>query len=120
MKRDMRAPLGPWWAAVLLLSCGGSANPSCPNDLPATCPSPAPSYRGTIDPILGAHCRACHAPGGQQSAIPLTTHEQVFASRGAVLNQVYACKMPPAGSPGPTSAERADLLAWLVCGAPDN
>jgi uncharacterized membrane protein len=69
---------------------------------------------------VGARCRACHAPGGQEASIPFTTYEQIFARRSAILNQVYACKMPPEGAPAPSADERAQLLAWLVCGAPDN
>ena len=97
MRADKRTSLSAMGAAFLL-ACGGSLD--CPNDLPAACPSPVPSYKSTIDPIIGARCRACHSAGGQESSIPFTTHDQVFAQRSAMLNQVYACKMPPAGSPG--------------------
>lgn len=104
---------------VLAAACGGDDG-SCPNDLPASCPSGAPGYAATIAPLVQARCATCHAPGGQAADRPLDTYDDVFARRSAVLNQVYGCKMPPAGSPQPTAEERSDLLAWLVCGAPDD
>ena len=107
-------------AILLLAACGGSSDPSCSNDLPGVCPSPAPSYRSDIDPLIGARCRTCHSAGGQESSLPFMTYQEIFSRRSSVLNQVYGCRMPPAGSAAPTSAERAVLLAWLVCGAPDN
>ena len=61
----------------------------------------------------------CHAPGGLSSH-PLVTWQEVNALEGAVLDQVYACRMPQAGSAPLTTAEREALLGWLVCGAPDD
>jgi hypothetical protein len=104
---------------------GGSAGSAgsgggCPNDLPASCPSNAPGYAATIAPILTELCTACHSPGGTGSKQLLDSYAGVYASRQSVLDQVYACRMPPAGSGSLTLAERQDLLAWLVCGAKDN
>jgi len=36
------------------------------------------------------------------------------------LTQVYSCRMPPAGNAQPTTQERQTIVAWLVCGAPNN
>jgi uncharacterized membrane protein len=41
----------------------------------------------------------------------------VHARRDEILVRVRSCLMPPADQPQPTDAERAALLAWLVCGA---
>jgi uncharacterized membrane protein len=98
----------------------GDQGVSCPNDLPSACPSPAPSYSQTIAPLISNRCFPCHAPGGQEAVTPLTTYSEVFARRTSVLTQVYHCQMPLAGSPQITASERAALLAWLVCDAPDN
>ena len=98
---------------------GGSA--SCPNDLPEKCPSPEPSYAADIAPLVEARCLPCHSAGGPASGEPLGTYALVHDKRSAVLNQVYACKMPPPGDAEPLdSTERATLLAWLICGANDN
>jgi hypothetical protein len=59
--------------------------------------------------------------GGVAADRLLDTWAQVYPQRTSVLTQVYACWMPP-GPAGEalTSAERALLLGWLVCGAPDS
>jgi uncharacterized membrane protein len=69
---------------------------------------------------MQSHCLACHGPGGQQSSVPFTNYQQVFAYRSAILNQVYACRMPLAGSTPLTAQERTLLIGWLACGAPNN
>jgi hypothetical protein len=110
--------------AALAAGCGQGTTSSgtsggCPNDLPASCPANAAGYHATIAPVLATSCNVCHVPGGP-SVHYLETYAEVSALAGPVLDQVYACKMPPAGYPPLSSAERADLLGWLVCGAPDD
>ena len=119
-------------SAMIALSCGdpqgttssgtGGADggPSCPNDLPASCPAAVPSYAADIAPLLQLRCSPCHFPGGQTSDKLLATYAEVHALRGQVLNQVHACKMPPATETQLDAAERKLLFDWLVCGAPDN
>jgi hypothetical protein len=99
---------------------GSGSGGGCPDDLPASCPADAPGYAATIAPILTDLCTSCHGPGGTASNELLGTYAQVYATRGSVLDQVYACRMPPAGSVSLTLAQRQELLAWLVCGAPDD
>ena len=103
-----------------LAACGGGGGGSCPNDLPGACPSTPPSYARDISPVISGRCFPCHAPGGQEQVKPLTTYQQVFDQRGPVLDQVYHCRMPLSGAPQLTAGERAQLLTWLVCNAPDN
>lgn len=92
---------------------------SCPNDLPADCPTPAPTYADDAAPIIEARCFECHGPGGvAQPRRDFTTYDGVFAQRGPMLNQVYACRMPPEGAMPLLPDERTVLLQWLVCGAP--
>jgi len=106
----------------LLIACGSSDSSSnCPSDLPASCPSPAPTYQSTIAPLIYELCVPCHSPGGQEESRPFLTYDEVFAQRTEILSQVYACMMPLRGSSQHLSPqERAQLLAWLVCGAPNN
>jgi hypothetical protein len=101
-------------------SSGSSGAGSCPNDLPAACPSPPPSYAQDVAPVFQQSCTPCHAAGGVQEGRLLTDYAHAFALRGDVLNQVHACRMPPSNGPPLTAAGRKVLLAWLVCGAPDN
>lgn len=100
---------------------GGSGDAgSCPNDLPASCPLPAPKWAGDVAPVIAARCAICHSTGGAAADKPLTDHAEVFARKGAVLNQIHACKMPPEAAAPLTSAERVALEGWLVCGAADD
>jgi hypothetical protein len=97
------------------------AGPSCPLDLPTACPTPAPSFQTSVFPTIQARCWGCHGDGGiEVSTHPLETYDLVFAQRRSVLTQVYGCLMPPADASALTSEERAALLGWLVCGAPNN
>jgi len=117
-------PRSAWVCSVLLSAlagpgCGGTT--ACPNDLPAQCPAPVPSYAASVSGILDRRCGSgCHEPGGVAADRPLTDYADVYRQRSAVLNQAYACAMPPAGAPALRSDERAQLFGWLVCGAPDN
>jgi hypothetical protein len=70
--------------------------------------------------IVEAGCVACHYPGNPYSQFVLSTYPDLYKNRGSALNQVYACLMPLADAAPLTPADRADLLTWLVCGAPDN
>lgn len=102
-------------------STGGAGGAgSCPDDLPASCPAPAPQWAGDAAPVVEARCAICHSTGGAAADKPLTDHAEVFARKGAVLNQIHACKMPPEGSTPLTTAERLTLEGWLVCGAADD
>ncbi|HEY2745102.1 MAG TPA: cytochrome c peroxidase [Polyangia bacterium] len=98
------------------------ANPSCPDDLPSSCPATAPSYATDVAPIVANVCAAmCHAPGGIAQNRPLGDYQSLFNLSDAVLNQVSVCNMPPANAdPQLGEADRATLLAWIVCGAPNN
>jgi hypothetical protein len=106
---------------MLLSGCGEPDGTStCPNDLPASCPVGVPSYAADIAPVIHDRCAPCHSPGGSAGDRPLTSYAEVYARRGPVLNQTHACRMPPSGATAPTPDERAALLGWLVCGAPNN
>jgi hypothetical protein len=108
-------------SALFALGCSSPAPApeACPNDLPAACTT-APSYAAEIAPIFESHCVKCHSKGGEEESKPLDTHANVYSRRTTVLTQVYACKMPPDGEPALSAEERAKLLMWLVCKAPNN
>jgi hypothetical protein len=102
-------------------STGGSSGTQCPQDLPAACPTPTPSFAGEVDPIIVRRCGGCHLDGGvAQPTRDFTTYDDIFRQRSPILNQVYSCNMPPPDAGQPTPEERAALLGWLVCKAPNN
>ena len=102
------------------------ANPCAggvPEDLPASCPNPVPSYRADVLPILEQRCLPCHTPGSPLWALPdMSTYAAVYADRGVILDQIAICKMPNLGGGGAplTEPARQAVMGWLVCGAPDN
>jgi hypothetical protein len=132
-----RAALGVGLCACALAACavGSPADPEadqvtsaanapfvCPQQTPARCPAPEPSWSGQIEGIVASVCGQCHADGGvEQSAFDFSTYEYVFIDRGPIFSQVASCAMPPSdGGVMFPSDERAALLAWLVCNAPNN
>jgi hypothetical protein len=117
---------GAAWAlaASVALGCGGDGPgvppPPCTFVLPS-CPVEVPSFATAVGPVIAARCsKNCHRPGGIALTQPLISYPQVFMRRGAILGQVYRCKMPPADEPPLLPEEGGPLLDWLVCGAPDN
>lgn len=102
-------------------SSSSSGSSTCPSDLPAACPATVPSYEGEVQSVFVSRCWGCHADGGvAQQGNDFSTYDDIFEQRSAVLNQVYACQMPPSDAGALSPAERQALLAWLVCKAPNN
>ncbi len=116
-------PLG--LAPVLLLACGGGAHrdaaaATCPDDIPSACALPAPSYVADVAPIVAQRCGSCHGLGGvEYPAVDLSTHAAFVRQQHSVLSVLATCRMPQAGSPQLQAAQRATLLNYLVCGAPE-
>ncbi len=107
--------------ALVLTACGThAAATTCPQDLPAACPSNAPSYQSDVAPIFASRCAICHSPDGSDTQRTYVNYAAIYANRGAILDQVYACNMPQSGATKPTASERGKLLTWLVCEAPNN
>jgi hypothetical protein len=118
---------------VLLLGCGadgagtndggsaGDGSDACPNDLPGreACVDGAPSYRQEVAAIIDERCNVCHYPSNPLTNVVLSDYEAVYALRRTVQSRIYSCVMPPEEAPQLESAERAALLEWLVCGAPE-
>jgi hypothetical protein len=107
-----------------LCALAGCSSPrTCPKfELPA-CPSPPPSFATDVQPIVDSHCVDCHSAGGQEANRPLVTYADVArqnGSSGTILSQIVNCQMPPADAPQLDQAAHDTLVAWLVCGAPDN
>jgi cytochrome c peroxidase len=95
------------------------SNPSCPSDFPA-CPGAPPSYQNEIAPLVERTCLSCHDVDKVAAARPLTDYTALFNLRTQIGNQLSDCSMPPPGGSQLTDAERATLLSWVACGAPND
>jgi hypothetical protein len=124
----LRGRPAAWFAAAVLVAaapcgCGsdGTATAACPQDLPQTCPSPSPRFAADVQPIFERRCWRCHTGSGEAAAShDFSSYDRIFGQRSAILNQVYACRMPPSEATPLAAEERAALLGWLVCKAPND
>jgi hypothetical protein len=108
-------------ALVACTSTPDGGGSGCPDDVPAACPTPAPSYANDVAPLVARRCSPCHLPGGIEAQThDFSRYDVLFAQKGSVLGQIHACLMPPPEATPPSAAERAVLLGWIVCGAPQN
>jgi hypothetical protein len=121
-------------ASAAMIGCGNAGHsardlsvlpdmsiiPNCPDDLPAACPSPEPSWDGGVQAIIDAKCVVCHKPGGLAFDKQFTDYAKIYAYRGEALDQVYSCYMPPPDGGTLSPSERQELLGWFICGAPNN
>jgi len=107
---------------VLVASgCRTSAVPPASAPELVSCPSPPPSYRADVVPVLHRKCFACHAGNGAEvDDHDFSSFAKVRAERVAIEGKVRARAMPPAGRQQLTDPERQTLLSWLSCQAPEN
>jgi len=100
-------------------SCGPKAKscPVVPDLSEAECGAQTLGYDSDIAAIINSRCTLCHAPGGEESTLPLTSYRQVFNERMSIASQLVGCDMPPDGAPPLAEAEREQILDWLSCGA---
>ena len=89
-------------------------------DFPMSCPSPPPSWKTDVQPIINSRCVPCHSPTGVEYVLNYTTYQGVAAEKGTMTSQVLHCQMPLATAPQLTEAERQTLLTWFLCGYPNN
>jgi hypothetical protein len=109
--------------AASAAACGnaiGAEDGGCAS-ISTTCAMPIPSFSEEIFPmIVSRRCSPCHFPGGIASEKPLDSFEHISDRRGAMLNQISACRMPPEDAGQLTESEKRDLVDWLVCRGPNN
>ena len=106
----------------------GAGAMACPElAFPGTCPSPPPSWKNDVRPLVQRYCDQCHGNGSTAATqLNLTTYADVATNRTRCWTQIEQCTMPNAnGSPPPmaypTPDERQTMVTWMdVCGAPNN
>ena len=110
---------------VVLAACSGGSSGtspggfSCPNVSDLTCPSPPPSFKTDVQPIIETRCYPCHGPGGiEVGTINLTSYHGVVSND--VVGIVGQCMMPPPDAGQLTMAERDTLFEWIACSEPNN
>ncbi len=102
--------------------------PSCAGVVePSSCPSPPPSWKNDVQPLIQKYCWQCHANNGiDQRMVDLSTYTGAKQNAVRILQQVHDCLMPNFGATPPPMAyptvdERNTIIAWAgVCMAPDN
>ena len=118
----IRSTLGLVAAAAIVASAslGACGSGDCAATPPTTCPKAEPSYSADVEPLISKYCLKCHAPGGEESDIPLTSYAAVKGRSDDMPEQLKGCDMPPSSETQPTEVERNTLLSWLLCGAKNN
>lgn len=105
--------------AIGVAGCASKASPhECSVNVAMSCPDPSLSYASGVGDTLETTCFPCHAPGGVESTVPLTSYSEVSTRLTSVAGQLETCTMPPAGSPSISTRDRQAILDWIVCGAP--
>jgi hypothetical protein len=106
-------------AVVLYTACKKSSddngnNP--PNN--ATCTISFASRVTTIVQTNCAYSVGCHGAGSTNSGGPLANHSQIFNRRSNIRAAVQAGTMPQGATL--SASDKADLISWIDCGAPNN
>ncbi len=95
-----------------LISCGPA---------PTVCPDAgtALTYDTFGHNFMSLYCAGCHNPVRKEKNVLLDTAAGVRTHASSSIGQAgTGMSMPPVDSLQPTTAERAQLTAWLSCGAP--
>lgn len=89
---------------------------------------PRPTFHGSVEPILQAHCQSCHHPGGI-APFPLTRFGDAEGHAKRIARMVTERRMPPwkarpsdfrfANDPSLSEAEIATIRRWVDAGSPE-
>ena len=88
------------------------------DDPPFTCTT---SFSATVSVIVQANCAfssGCHGTGSTNTGGPFTSYILIAAKKEIIKGQVEAGIMPQGSSL--TANDKAALIAWINCGAPNN
>ena len=106
----MKSALGG--LAALLVSCGSGAlsTEACPTE------GTALTYESFGANFMSAYCVSCHTVARAEGGVDLSSLTNTRMVAAAVVSEAGTSnKMPPAGSPAPSAADRAKLVEWLSC-----
>jgi hypothetical protein len=90
--------------------------------MPTSCPSPPPSWKNEVAPLIEKYCFGCHGPAGVETPKEnFTTYEGVAMRHPDVAFVLGDCLMPLADAGQPTDSERATMFVWAsLCRYPNN
>ena len=103
-------------AVVLYTACKKSSDDGGNN--PPNC---SISFASRVSAIVQTNCAissGCHGAGSTNSGGPLTNYSQIFNRRSNIKAAVQAGTMPQGSTL--SAADKADLISWIDCGAPNN
>jgi len=99
----------------------GMKGRACAAEPVMTCPSPKPSFKKDVVPIVNARCLSCHSGADANGPWPLTNLDDIAHWKPLVVQDIENCTMPPVDAGPPLTAEEsATFLGWLACDAPYN
>ena len=124
MPSSPSAPRGPSLTVAVALAALVSA---CGSDTDPRCDQSFLRYDNFGSPFITNWCRACHSvdlpPDMRQQSpadVNFDTLDEIRTWSGQIqltAGDDQRATMPPAGGPAPS--ERAMLVEWLSCGAPE-
>ena len=89
-----------------------------PEPDPTTCST---SFSATVSVIVQTNCAysgGCHGSGSTNAGGPFTSYALIAAKKNIIKGQVEAGIMPQGSSL--SVSDKAALIAWINCGAPNN
>ncbi|MBY0476390.1 MAG: hypothetical protein K2Q24_02000 [Chitinophagaceae bacterium] len=105
---------------VILLT-GAILLHACKKDQPKPDPTCSTSFSATVSVIVQTNCAysgGCHGSGSTNAGGPFTSYALIAAKKDIIKGQVEAGIMPQGASL--TAGDKAALIAWINCGAPNN
>ena len=92
---------------------------ACDAVVPAGCPHTKPSFKNDVFPVLKAKCNTCHQVDSPHW--PFDNYKDVFHWSEQIESDLATCSMPPQDAGETLSAkERETIIAWTICGSPNN
>jgi hypothetical protein len=90
-----------------------------PPDGGVSCPATPPSFVNDVLPILNRDCNStCHGP--MMGQWELADYSDVSDWASLIQLDLTDCAMPPSDAGAYPTSDRATVLAWIACGAPNN
>ena len=85
------------------------------------CGDTPPTYTSELKAIIDAKCVTCHKAGGAAESVGIySTYNEMKPNFSKAWTEVSAGRMPQAGTPQLTEAEKDAFECWKNAGFPEN